>query len=327
METEMSKSKWSIANELRLEERPCDVIVTVDGVEFKAHKLILSCCSTYFRPRAEDGEPGGQIPRQTLVGEAVLKGSPAQEGSGEEKGRRSPRRRGSKASPGCCEEERLSLCREGGQSLSQSSDLVEPEQPPRREKPFRCLECGKSFRKSSHLLRHQHIHTGEMPYKCGECGKSFTQSSNLTRHQETHHREKPVRCLECGKSFRKSTHLLQHQHIHSGKRSYPCGECEKSFRQISSLIRHQRISSSDHTSSDLLNTQFHTSLDLLLHERIHMDERPFHCTDCGKGFQQNQNSHLITHRRVHTGERPYKCGELCCVELYVPVKPFHPSIQ
>lgn len=25
------------------------MIISVDGVEFKAHKLILSCCSIYFR--------------------------------------------------------------------------------------------------------------------------------------------------------------------------------------------------------------------------------------------------------------------------------------
>ncbi|XP_051630748.1 zinc finger protein 3-like [Manacus candei] len=105
-------------------------------------------------PELRRESPEDKSPRETLVGEAVLKGSPAQEGSGEEKGRRSPRRRGSKASPGCSEEERASLCREGGRSLRGSSELVVPEQPPSRGKPFRCLECGKSFRNNSHLMEH-----------------------------------------------------------------------------------------------------------------------------------------------------------------------------
>ncbi|XP_051631453.1 endothelial zinc finger protein induced by tumor necrosis factor alpha-like [Manacus candei] len=163
-------------------------------------------------------------PRQSLVGEAVLKGSPAQEGSGEEKGRRCPRRRGSKASPGGCEEERASVCREGGRSLRWSCELVVPEQPPSREKPFRCLECGKSFSKRSSLLRHQHIHTGERPYTCGECGKSFRQSCNLRTHRRIHSGERPYTCGECGKSFKQISTLRTHHRIHSGERPYTCGE-------------------------------------------------------------------------------------------------------
>ncbi|XP_027601012.1 calicin [Pipra filicauda] len=49
MERKMSRRNWSIANELHLKESLCDVVISVDGVEFKAHKLILCCCSTYFR--------------------------------------------------------------------------------------------------------------------------------------------------------------------------------------------------------------------------------------------------------------------------------------
>ncbi|XP_017694909.1 PREDICTED: zinc finger protein with KRAB and SCAN domains 1-like isoform X2 [Lepidothrix coronata] len=140
-------------------------------------------------------------PRQSLVGEAVLNGSTAQEVTGEEKPQRYPTRRGSKTSPGCSQEETPSLCQEGGWSLSQSSDLVVPEQPPSREKPFRCLECGKNFSHNCNLIRHQMIHRGKRPYKCLECGKSFRDSSTLLRHQQIHTREKPYKSLKCRKSF------------------------------------------------------------------------------------------------------------------------------
>ncbi|NXX78619.1 KLH10 protein, partial [Urocolius indicus] len=49
MERKMSGIACNIFNELRLEKKFCDVIITVDGVEFSAHKNILCTCSTYFR--------------------------------------------------------------------------------------------------------------------------------------------------------------------------------------------------------------------------------------------------------------------------------------
>lgn len=60
MERKISDRKCSISNELRLEGKFCDVIISVDGVEFKAHKLILSCCSIYFRSVVETQGDGGK---------------------------------------------------------------------------------------------------------------------------------------------------------------------------------------------------------------------------------------------------------------------------
>ncbi|NXL74083.1 ZN397 protein, partial [Leptocoma aspasia] len=76
--------------------------------------------------------------------------------------------RGSKASPGCSDERRSPLCKEGNQRSGQSSEVVVCEQLYNGKKPHECLECGKSFLQSSRLIRHQRTHPGERPYECGE---------------------------------------------------------------------------------------------------------------------------------------------------------------
>uniref|UniRef100_A0A8C3K1D9 BTB domain-containing protein n=1 Tax=Calidris pygmaea TaxID=425635 RepID=A0A8C3K1D9_9CHAR len=45
----MSAMACGVFNELRLEGKLCDVTISVDGVEFNAHKNILCSCSHYFR--------------------------------------------------------------------------------------------------------------------------------------------------------------------------------------------------------------------------------------------------------------------------------------
>ena len=54
----MSAMTCNIFNELRLEGKLCDVIISVDGVEFNAHKNILCSCSQYFRSVLETRRDG-----------------------------------------------------------------------------------------------------------------------------------------------------------------------------------------------------------------------------------------------------------------------------
>ncbi|RMB96373.1 hypothetical protein DUI87_27048 [Hirundo rustica rustica] len=120
--------------------------------------------------------------QQNLVEEAILSSSTVQESNREKKRQRSDRRKDSKPIPGCSEEERPTLCQEGGQSFSQSNTTGQHQIIHTGERPYECPECGKRFQTSSDLLKHQRIHTEERPFRCPDAGRasSTTPTSSGT---------------------------------------------------------------------------------------------------------------------------------------------------
>ena len=55
------------------------------------------------------------------------------------------------------------------------------------------------------------------------------------------------------------------------------------------------------------DSAFETNGQLLIHQRIHTQEKPFKCNFCERVYRQS--CHLKEHQMSHSGERSYRCPE------------------
>lgn len=120
-------------------------------------------------------------------------------------------------------------------------------------------------------------------------------------------------CPLCNKTFSRKSSLMTHIRNHSAERKFVCTYCHKGGFICSSVLF---ISFGGMTFSSLL-PGFTQAANLRNHERIHTNDRPYQCVDCGKTFTQITN--LNNHRRLHTGERPFVCNEPECGRSFAQV--------
>ncbi|XP_058021559.1 zinc finger protein 91-like [Ahaetulla prasina] len=83
---------------------------------------------------------------------------------------------------------------------------------------------------------------------------------------------------------------------------------KKSFSWISRLTYHRKIHTEERPYKCLeCGKNFSKSSHLISHKTTHSKEKPYICVQCGKAFRDN--CALRSHQRNHNGERPYKCLE------------------
>ena len=120
--------------------------------------------------------------------------------------------------------------------------------------------------------------------KCALCPKSFSRKRHLKRHIATKHED------DEGKQFVSYT-------------EYNCNKCEKGFhtgRKLKRHIRSHNVTESGSYKCEVCQKRFPSGSSLFMHRNIHLEEMPFKCEDCDKGFAQKGNfkAHIKKHHNA-----------------------------
>ena len=103
---------------------------------------------------------------------------------------------------------------------------------------FICSKCKVEFDTNNGLWYHKMSKHEVLRYKCHKCDHSFTLHYELTRHKKSKHEGMNYECPHCDYKSTTQSNLTKHkQSKHEGVR-YNCDQCDHTTTQRSQLIIH-----------------------------------------------------------------------------------------
>ena len=116
----------------------------------------------------------------------------------------------------------------------------------------------------------------------------LVRDMNYCTQVKNHNHQDKTKHFPCGLRFKCENRLEIHDQIHSKSNfeSYACKFCTKIFSKIEEVV---------------------------VHERVHMGEKPLSCKFCDKTFTQLSNKKR--HEMLHTGQNPHSCQICGCLQI------------
>ena len=142
--------------------------------------------------------------------------------------------------------------------------------------------CPKIFNNVGDWNKHHRSRHSSITYTCEKCGRI---SSSPIQHRDHIylHKETQFTCGHCYKSFPSISRLNLHQHMHKRQRLYNCfsPNCKKEYKWPQDLLRHLKTHLP--TRHKCLQCKYSNPEKRLLvqHIRIHSNDLPFACRQCG----------------------------------------------
>ena len=104
---------------------------------------------------------------------------------------------------------------------------------------FDCLPCDKTYTSlKGHLIHIQSVHEGKT-YGCDQCDYKSSTENNLKRHQQSKHEGTSFKCEKCDYEATNPNSLKAHQQaIHDGVR-FQCDQCDYTATQQQNLKSHK----------------------------------------------------------------------------------------
>lgn len=173
------------------------------------------------------------------------------------------------------------------------------------ENNFKCLYCDKKFSYRLLLLQHEKTHLVTGRFKCFLCEMTYDCRSRLSHHIKSHSKVKDYICQYCGKEFLRLNSLKRHVKVCHGGQRIQCPICLKELK--GHLTEHMRVHDQNrpHVCPDC-GQRFTQSTQLTVHRRSHTGVRPYSCKICNRPF--GHSNALMLHIRRHTGEKPFPCA-------------------
>ena len=107
-----------------------------------------------------------------------------------------------------------------------------------KQTKFQCKQCDKTFSDKRQLRKHNLSKHEGVKYACNHCDKTFSVRSLLRRHIQSKHEGVKYACNQCDHQTTDRGHLTKHiQSKHEGVK-YACNQCDQQFTTQGNLTRH-----------------------------------------------------------------------------------------